>query len=149
MSIRELSENNLEPLMELYRDLHDSDLPPPPQEVVSSVWNSIKGNTSIRYFGFFEGEILVSACNIAVVPNLTRGCKPYGLIENVVTHMLYRRRGQGQEVLNAALSFAWSKHCYKVMLMTGRQDEATFRFYESTGFSRHEKEAFIAKPTNP
>jgi GNAT superfamily N-acetyltransferase len=149
MSIRELSEDNLEPLMELYGHLHDSDLPPPPEEVVSSIWSSIKGNTSIRYFGFFEGDILVSACNIAVVPNLTRGCKPYGLIENVVTHRQHRRRGHGQEVLNAALNFAWDKHCYKVMLMTGRHDEATFRFYESAGFNRHEKVAFIAKPTIP
>jgi GNAT superfamily N-acetyltransferase len=149
MTIRELSENNLKSLMELYGHLHDSDLPPPDQEVVSSVWNSIKANTSLRYFGVFENEVLVSACNIAVVPNLTRGCKPYGLIENVVTHRLHRRRGHGQEVLKAALSYAWSKHCYKVMLMTGRRDEATFRFYESAGFNRHEKEAFIAKPTNP
>jgi hypothetical protein len=30
------------------------------------------------------------------------------------------------------------------MLMTGRKDEATLRFYEGAGFKRHVKEAFIA-----
>ncbi|MDM0009985.1 transposase [Variovorax sp. J22G73] len=34
---------------------------------------------------------------------------------------------------------------YKVMLMTGRKDEATFRFYEAAGFNRDDKQAFIAK----
>ncbi|MBK6004527.1 hypothetical protein JJB11_00365 [Ramlibacter ginsenosidimutans] len=36
--------------------------------------------------------------------------------------------------------------CYKVMLQTGRLDEGTFRFYESAGFDRHGKQAFIARP---
>lgn len=35
--------------------------------------------------------------------------------------------------------------CYKVMLMTGRRDEATLRFYEAAGFSRNAKQAFVAK----
>jgi hypothetical protein len=47
------------------------------------------------------------------------------------------------------LDFAWSQGCYKVMLMTGRKDEATFRFYESAGFSRDGKQAFIAKAPAP
>jgi hypothetical protein len=32
-----------------------------------------------------------------------------------------------------------------VMPMTGRKDEATYRFYEAAGFNRHDKQAFIAK----
>ena len=45
-----------------------------------------------------------------------------------------------------ALEEAWAAHCYKVMLLTGRKDEATFRFYESVGFDRNGKQGFIAKP---
>jgi hypothetical protein len=32
------------------------------------------------------------------------------------------------------------------MLLSGRKDEATLRFYEAAGFDRNEKQAFIAKP---
>jgi hypothetical protein len=32
------------------------------------------------------------------------------------------------------------------MLLTGRKDEGTYRFYESIGFDRHAKQAFLAKP---
>jgi hypothetical protein len=32
------------------------------------------------------------------------------------------------------------------MLLTGRKDEAIFNFYESAGFNRDEKQAFVARP---
>jgi GNAT superfamily N-acetyltransferase len=83
---------------------------------------------------------------LSIIPNLTRGCKPYGLVENVVTHRDFRRKGCGTAVLQYALRHAWSRRCYKVMLMTGRKDEGTYQFYESAGFDRHAKQAFLAKP---
>ena len=146
MDLRTLTSTDLPELLELYSHLHASDLPRPSDAIVSSVWDSILRNDNIRYFGIFDGERLVSSCNITIVPNLTRGCAPYGLIENVVTHKQYRGRGYGKAVLRAALDFAWGRGSYKVMLMTGRLDAGTFSFYEKAGFSRKEKEAFIAKP---
>ena len=68
------------------------------------------------------------------------------MIENVVTDAGHRRKGYGKAILVYALADAWSSGCYKVMLLTGRLDEGTFRFYESAGFDRHGKQAFIAKP---
>jgi GNAT superfamily N-acetyltransferase len=149
MSVRELAAHDLPALLDLYAHLHDSDLPQAPAPVVASVWDSIRRNDSICYFGGFAGAGLVSSCNITVIPNLTRSCAPYGLIENVVTHKGHRGQGHGTAVLKAALDFAWSRRCYKVMLMTGRLDEGTFSFYEKAGFKRHEKEAFVAKPLTP
>jgi GNAT superfamily N-acetyltransferase len=146
MSIRELSSTDLPALMDLYTHLHDKDLPQPAPRVLASVWDSIQRNDAIRYFGAFESGDLVSSCNITIIPNLTRGCASYGLIENVVTHNAHRERGHGKAVLKAALDFAWSRQCYKVMLMTGRLDAGTFSFYEKAGFKRNEKEAFVAKP---
>lgn len=149
MNTRALNDKDLPALLDLYAHLHDSDLPQAPAPVVASVWDAIRRNDSIRYFGVFDGAQLVSSCNITVIPNLTRGCAPYGLIENVVTHRQHRGKGYGKAVLRAALDFAWSRQCYKVMLMTGRLDAGTFSFYEKAGFKRHEKEAFIAKPSEP
>ena len=94
---------------------------------------------------FVEGK-LVSSCTIAIVPNLTRGCRPYGVIENVVTLAGFRRQGYGQAVLEHALLWAWKKNCYKVMLLTGRQDKGTLAFYEKAGFDKKAKQAFLAKP---
>jgi GNAT superfamily N-acetyltransferase len=146
VEIRRLENGDLDDLLVLYSHLHASDEPPPERASVESIWQKLLSDSSYRYYGGFVGDELVSSCTLTVVPNLTRGCRPYGLIENVVTHADHRRRGYGRAILQHALADAWESDCYKVMLLTGRLDEGTFRFYESAGFSRQGKQAFIARP---
>lgn len=146
MIVRELSSSELDALLALYAHLHESDLPLPPRPEVERVWAEALANPRCRYFGGFENGSLVSSCTITLIPNLTRACRPYGVIENVVTHTAHRGKGWGKRVLQAALAFAWESQCYKVMLLTGRKDASTLRFYEGAGFSREGKTGFIAKP---
>jgi len=146
MLIRHLQLRDLDELLALYRHLHSSDAPLPERAVVEGIWRELAATPGHRYYGGFIGGSLVSSCALTIIPNLTRGCRPYGVVENVVTHVAHRRRGYGKAVLLQALKDAWVANCYKVMLLTGRKDEATFRFYESVGFDRNGKQAFIAKP---
>lgn len=149
MQIRQIAPSELEELLALYRHLHEVDDPLPEPATVDAVWQELSSNRGCSCLGVYVQDKLVSSCTLIVIPNLTRGCKPYGVIENVVTHADHRGQGHGKAVLAAALSIAWSQGCYKVMLLTGRKDEATFRFYEAAGFDRHEKQAFIAKRPKP
>jgi GNAT superfamily N-acetyltransferase len=148
MDVRQILPAELDDLLALYAHLHKSDEPLPEPSVVLTVWQELMENSRYKYFGGYVDRTLVTSCTITVVPNLTRACKPYGVIENVVTHASHRNKGYGKAVLAHALSYAWSVGCYKVMLLTGRKDQATFQFYESAGFDRHEKQAFIAKPSS-
>jgi GNAT superfamily N-acetyltransferase len=146
MEIREIRESELGELLALYRYLHESDDPLPASDVVEGIWKQIQVDPNLKYWGVFMDGRLVSSCALCIILNLTRGCRPYGVIEQVVTHIDHRRKGYGKAVLKAALSYAWSRNCYKVMLLTGRKNEATYQFYESVGFDRHAKQAFLAKP---
>jgi GNAT superfamily N-acetyltransferase len=146
MEIRLIKANELHDLLALYAYLHPVDESLPASAIVQEVWQELLANDCYRYFGGYMGDVLVSTCTLTVIPNLTRGCKPYGVIENVVTHADHRNSGYGKAVLKHALAHAWSVGCYKVMLLTGRKDAATFGFYESAGFDRYSKQAFIAKP---
>lgn len=146
MDIREIKSDEVVKLLGLYKHLHDNDTMPEPH-IISKVWDEVQKNKNIKYFGVFEGDELISSCSIVIVPNLTRSCRPYAVIENVVTRKEYRRKGYGKSLLKAAIDFAWKNDCYKVMLMTGRLNEETFRFYESAGFDGKAKQAFVIKRT--
>lgn len=146
MEIRPIARSELSELLALYTHLHADDDLPPDDGTAEQIWDELLGSGRYRYVGAYVDGQLVSSCTITVIPNLTRGGRPYGLIENVVTHADHRGRGYARAVLQDALAFAWAQGCYKVMLMTGRKDEATLRFYESAGFDRHGKQAFIARP---
>jgi GNAT superfamily N-acetyltransferase len=146
METRELKTTDLDELLGLYSHMHDVDDPLPARNMVEEVWQAIQDNSYFKYFGIFINQKLVSSCALSVIPNLTRSCRPYGVIENVVTHSDYRRRGYASNILKYALNYAWRKECYKVMLLTGRKTEEIYRFYESVGFDRHAKQAFLAKP---
>jgi GNAT superfamily N-acetyltransferase len=145
VNVRELQLHDLQLLLRLYAHLHDHDDPPPSAAIAEAVWSEALANPRIKYIGGFFSDSLVSSCTLTVIPNLTRACRPYGVIENVVTHAAHRGQGWGKAILDRALREAWQQDCYKVMLLTGRKDEATLRFYEQAGFDQHDKQAFVAK----
>lgn len=94
MDIRLIQPSELNNLLALYAQLHKSDDPLPEPAVVQAVWQELMANPRYKYFGSYVDSRLVSSCTITVIPNLTRGCRPYGVIENVVTHPNHRNQGQ-------------------------------------------------------
>lgn len=91
------------------------------------------------YFGAKSEGALLASCALTIIPNLTRGGRPYGIIENVVTHTDFRRRGLGKSVIAAALNRCWHRDCYKVMLMAGINSYEVHAFYEALGFDKYAK----------
>ena len=147
MKMRKIKFEELPDLLRLYSFLHPDD----PKidagsTIVVALWSKIYQNDHLQYFVSEESGKIISTCTLTIIPNFTRGLRPYGLIENVVTDPIYRRKGYATSVLLYALSEACRAGCYKVMLETGRKDEDTLRFYEKAGFKRGVKTAFIAYP---
>src|SRR4051812_9496656 len=122
--IRVARDDDLLGVLELYRHLHPDD-PPVSRAAAAVPWAALLRSGLTRVVVADEAGCLVASCMLVVVPNLTRGGRSYGLIENVVTHADHRRRGLGHRVLRAALDAAWAANCYKVMLATGSRQEAT------------------------
>lgn len=148
MEIRALKEQDLDQLLALYEHLNVNDRALPPRPQVDAIWGELLTNPRYRYFGGFVGAQLVSSCALTVIPNLTRGCAPYGLIENVVTHAGHRNKGYGKALLKHAVDSAWAEGCYKVMLMTSRKDPAVHHFYRTAGFDSGDKTAYVIRARN-
>lgn len=94
------------------------------------------------YFVAEEAGTLAGSCNITIIPNLTRGGRPFAVIENVITDIAYRRRGIGRSLIEMAVAYAKESNCYKVQLLSGSERTGAHRFYESLGFSGNRKKGF-------
>lgn len=142
MKIREVEKTDLEGLLELYLHLHENEKPAVTEEL-ASLWDELVQNPDYHLIvGEVDGK-LVSSVTLVVIKNLTRGMRPYALVENVVTHKDYRCRGYAQALMKRAEETARSANCYKIMLLTGAKIESTLRFYEKCGYNQKDKTAFI------
>lgn len=135
LRIRLAGRNDLPALLDLYQHLAPGDERPTPEDAAAIFARFMAYGGSGIFIGEL-GSILVASCALVVVPNLTRGGSPYGLIENVVTHSAHRRRGFGRQLLDAAAAAAWRAGCYKVMLMTGSTRPEALAFYAGAGFEQ-------------
>lgn len=133
LHIRSATERDLPALLALYQHLIPGDAAPTPAAASAILRQFLTYPNSAIFLGDVAGQ-LVTSCALIVIPNLTRGGSPYGLIENMVTHTDHRAQGHGQNILRHATDAAWAAGCYKVMLMTGSTDPATHAFYQAAGF---------------
>lgn len=140
--LREAAFDDLNALLELYLHLHE-DVVPAIDEHLKSTWDQIIGDPNHHIIvNEIDGKI-VSSCVCVIIPNLTRGIRPYAFVENVVTSADYRCHGYARECLDYAKSIAVKENCYKMMLLTGSKNPATLRFYENAGYNSSDKTAFI------
>ncbi len=143
--IRTLGRGDLDALLGIYGHLFDEDAPLPTRAEVDRLWEGVCADPKLVYVGAFEGGELLASCTAAIVPNFTRGARPWAVIENVITHPDHRCRGLGSAVIQDMLSRCWSAGCYKVMLLSGAHREAAHEFYERNGFDKHAKQGFIVR----
>ena len=144
--IRAMQQEDLTALLELYVHLNPVNAALPDGTLLQTVWQRILTDPDIYCFVADTDGVLTGSCQLAVVPNLTRGARSFGVIENVVTHADYRRQGIGTSLMRRALETAWDAGCYKVMLLSGAWREGAHRFYEELGFTREAKVGFVALP---
>lgn len=140
--VREVNENELNQLLELYLHLHEKSMPEM-TEHLRKTWRTIMQDENHHIIVKIVDDKLVASCVCVIIPNLTRNIRPYAFIENVVTHADYRGNGYATECLNYAKEIAENMDCYKMMLLTGSKKDTTLKFYENAGYNSTDKTAFI------
>ncbi len=139
---RTAREGELDELLALYRTLNPDDPELEPDDVADQ-WAEMLADDGLDVVVVEEDGRLVASCVLSVTPNLTRGTRPFALIENVVTHEDYRGNGFGKQCVRRAIELADEQGCYNVMLLTGAEAEWKLSFYEDCGFDRAAKTGFV------
>jgi GNAT superfamily N-acetyltransferase len=142
-NVRRIKKDELEKLLELYSFLNPDDTRPARADLTEA-WEHIFDNEDkFIYLVIEDNGIFVASCNVSIIPKLTRGAKPFAVIENVITHPDYLRRGLGKKIINEALSIAKNNNCGKAMLLSNYKRKEAHLFYENLGFNSDEKKGFV------
>lgn len=140
--IREANEHDLDEILQLYLFLHETSVPEE-SEQLRKTWQNIVNDKNHHLIVCEADGRIVASCVCVIIPNLTRGVRPYAFIENVVAHKDYRRKGYATACLDYAKQIAERENCYKMMLLTGAKEEGTMNFYRNAGYNDSDKTAFI------
>jgi len=144
MRTRRAVANDLPAILELYRHLSE-DMPALTPDKAQGLWADLLAHPGAQVFVCALDPTIVATCTLVTAPNLMHGGAPLALIENVVTHRAFRRRGYGRACLATALDAAWRAGCRRVMLLTSQTDPAVFAFYQSCGFETGRKTGLLAR----
>lgn len=140
--IREARSEDLAQILELYLHLHETAVPEESEDL-RRAWAKIMNDEDHHLIVCEEDGKIVSSCVCVIIPNLTRGVRPYAFVENVVTHADHRGKGCATACLDYARELARKANCYKMMLLTGSKSPETLDFYRSAGYNSTDKTAFI------
>ena len=143
MMIREAVYKDMEPLLALYHSVEKT--PTEDSADASVVFKTLVNDPDYHILVAEEEGRVVSSCTCIVVHNMTWSQRPYAMVENVATLPQYQRRGFATACMNRAKEIAQENGCYKIYLTTSSKNESIWRFYESLGYSRGEKTAFIQR----
>src|SRR5437660_5503678 len=116
--VRIANGRDLSGLLALYRELRPND-PILTQPEAERIFSLMLDDPNVSVIVAAVDTAIASTCMLAVVPNLAHGGRPFGVIEHVVTTRTHRRKGLARGVIEFALNLAWSRQCYKVMLLSG------------------------------
>lgn len=140
--VREALPTDRDRLLELYLHLHESSIPGESETLVRT-WERILEDPDHHLIVYEQEGQIRSSCVCVVIPNLTRGIRPYAFVENVVTHEEHRGKGFGRACLARAKTIAEAEGCYKLMLLTGSKDPGILEFYQKAGYNTTDKTAFV------
>jgi GNAT superfamily N-acetyltransferase len=143
MTLRTAQTQDFSQLHALLCELNPHD--PAASTLQQAVFEQIIATPNLQLLVAETGGRLLGTCYLNIIPNLTRGARPYAVIENVVTAASVRRCGIGMALLRRAVALAWDAGCYKIMLMTSRKDEGLHNFYRRCGFAADDKQAYVIR----
>ena len=147
MLIRQAEEKDVMDIKDLYFNFLTKY--PPKEEQDIEVWekliNEMNKSENLYLLVVEEDNRVVSTVQLAIIPSLTHNVRSFAVVENVVTHEDYRKKGFASMLLQEAIKIAQNKNCYKIFLETGSNRESTLNFYKENGFEMDTKHSFLKK----
>jgi GNAT superfamily N-acetyltransferase len=136
VEVRAAQMRDLGALVQLYTELADGDRSTAPGDLESSraALEAIHAQSGRHLLVGLQGEDVVGTADLVVVPNLTHGGTPWGIVENVVVASSARRQGVARALFAEIEDIARAAGCHKIGLLSGKHRAEAHAFYEQVGY---------------
>lgn len=136
-AIREVQERDLPLILPLYAQLGEDDGRILPLAEARQIYRRLQAYPDYRlYLADLAGQA-VGVLALLIMDHLGHLGAPVAVVEDLVVHQDYRRRGIGRELLLFAMAQARAKGCYKMALTSNMNRLGAHAFYERLGWRRH------------
>lgn len=137
IEIRQCTEDDLPALQELYRQLHSGEKPNPSTDELQQGFAAMSAFPGCQVYVVEVDARVLGTFTLYILPNLTRGCRPAAIIENIVVDEAHRGQGIGRAMLEYARAKAQAQGCYKLSLTSNAKRTESHAFYRQCGMVQH------------
>ena len=137
ITIREIRDEDLERVLELYRESEiGAQESFSPEEALAHL-AAFRRYPSYRVFvAEFKGEI-AGTYELLIMDNLAKRGQRSAIVEDVAVTKQHRGRGIGRAMMRHAIELAKEAQCYKLTLSSNLNRDDAHAFYEALGFEKH------------
>jgi predicted N-acetyltransferase YhbS len=96
-------------------------------------FSEIKRSPDSYVFVAESAGAVVGTIAISIIPNLSHGGRPWGVIENVVVDERARKSSIGATLMRHAIDLARAQGCFRVILSSSVHREGSHEFYQRLG----------------
>ncbi len=136
MTIRELRKTDMPQLSKLYEQFwgEKSDI-----TKMEQLFDEMEKESNYILLGAEEDGLIVGSVMGIVCKELYGECRPFLLVENMVTDANQRRKGVGMLLLTELEKGAKKYNCTQMLLVTEAERKAACGLYEKFGFQLNNK----------
>jgi GNAT superfamily N-acetyltransferase len=131
--VREAIDGDIPRILELYEELTEEKIDVS-EDKIHRVFDEIAAIPNQELMVAEKDNLVVGTLFLQIVPNLSHNAHPWGILENMVVDVRYRRQGIGRLLIDHALLRCREAGCYKLQLLSHKSRTPAHEFYRSMGF---------------
>ncbi|MDH3216557.1 MAG: GNAT family N-acetyltransferase [Candidatus Krumholzibacteria bacterium] len=135
VKIRAAQREELAAIVSLYNLMWVGSKSPLDVKVGENIFDRMKRKGQRMYVVDVDGRV-VGSLMMLVKPGVSSGADSECVLENVVVHPRYQRRGIGKKMMHFATAKCKEAGCSTLFVASGERRQRSAAFYESLGFAR-------------
>lgn len=139
VKIKAIETDDLNSLAELYYDLSGI---PSNLKIMNEKFHKMQIDPDYLLLGAKKDNVLIGSLMAIFCMDLVGDCKDFILVENLIVHKDYRKKGIGKGLMSYIEKLAFEREVYFIQFVSSANRTDAHHFYESLGYKMEDSKGF-------